>query len=210
MDIAFAVGLGMLGVEDEHVIKLLGALGTVFEHSAHGGVAVDVGVFTLNVVFQRGLESQVLVNFHQAGVHLAHAGALVAVEDVFFCRAGMAAFDQDLFHDVLHLLDCGAGERFGFQLLFDLAGQLGGHLIIPAAGSLRGLENRVRDLVELEGDRAAVALDDLRYHVHCLLSPKEDGNRQKAADFDHFTKFRGYSLSSAQDMVLKNKLYLVL
>ena len=44
-----AVGLGVLGLEDEHLVELLGALGAILEHGAHGGVAVDVGVLPLDV-----------------------------------------------------------------------------------------------------------------------------------------------------------------
>ena len=53
MDIALAVRLGMLRIEDEHLIELLGALGAVLEHGAHGGIAVDVGVLSLDVVLER-------------------------------------------------------------------------------------------------------------------------------------------------------------
>ena len=56
MDIALTVGFGEFRVQDEHLAELLRALGTVLEHGAHGSVAVDIGVLSFDVVFQRGLE----------------------------------------------------------------------------------------------------------------------------------------------------------
>ena len=85
-----------------HLIKLLRALGTILQHGAHGGVAVDVGVFTLDIVVLGGLERQILVYFHQTGIHFAVTGAVGAVKDIFLRRAGMAAFDQ---HALYHVLD---------------------------------------------------------------------------------------------------------
>ena len=61
MDITLTMRLGVLGVEDIHLIEFLSALGTVLEHGAHRSVAVDVGVLTLDVIVLRGLEGQVLV-----------------------------------------------------------------------------------------------------------------------------------------------------
>ena len=166
MNIALAVRLGMRGVEDEHFIELLGALRAILEHGAHGGVAVDIGVFALDVVLERGLEGQILINLHQPGVHLAHTGALVAVEDVLFRRAGMAAFDQHLLHCILYLLDRGnfVADR-AFQHLLDLLCQAARHLIILAAGCLRRAEDRRCDLLDLEGRTAPVTLDNLLNHA---------------------------------------------
>ena len=49
VDVPLPVGLGMLRVEDKHIVELLGALGAELEHGAHGGVAVDVGVLPLDI-----------------------------------------------------------------------------------------------------------------------------------------------------------------
>ena len=64
VDIPVAVRLGVLGLEHEHEVELLGALGTVLEHRAHGGIAVDVGVFAFDVGIDGGLVGNVLVNAH--------------------------------------------------------------------------------------------------------------------------------------------------
>ena len=93
VDITLAVCLGVCRIEDEHLVELLGTLGAVLEHGSHRGITVDIGVLALDVVLERGLERQILVHLHQTGVHLTHAGALVAVQDVLLGRAGMSAFD---------------------------------------------------------------------------------------------------------------------
>ena len=170
VDIALAVRLGMRRIEDEHLVELLGALRAVLEHGAHRGVAVNVRVLALDVVFERGLEGQVLVHLHQSGVHLAHAGALVAVEDVLFRRAGVAALDQHLLHCILYLLDrrdLVAGR--GFQHLFDLLGEAARHLVILTARGLRCAENRIGDFLNLKGGFAPVAFDNLLDHVAISL-----------------------------------------
>ena len=172
VDIALTVRPGVLGVEDEHFAELLGALGAVLEHGAHGGVAVDIGVFALDVVFERGFEGQILVDLHQAGVHLAHAGALVAIEDELLGRAGVSALDEHLFDHVLNLLDRRDDlVRAGLKVGRNLPCQRGRHFIIASAVGLRGLKNRICDLIEFKSRAAAVSFDDLPYHSAGVLLP---------------------------------------
>ena len=108
VDVALAVRLGELGVEDVHLIEFLRALGTVLEHGAHRGVAVDVGVLTLDVVILSGFEGQVFVDLHQLGVHFTDSGTLRAIEDELLRSSGVTVFDQDLLNGVLNVLDGGS------------------------------------------------------------------------------------------------------
>ena len=171
VDITLAVCLGVRRIEDEHLIELLGALGAVLEHGAHRGITVDVGVLSLDVVLERGLERQILVHLHQTGVHLTHAGALVAVQDVLLGRAGMSAFDQNLLNRVLHLFNGGSfGSSNLLQRFFDLLCQLLRHIVVLAAGCLCCAENCICDLVDLKGSHAPVPLDDLLNHKEKSLS----------------------------------------
>ena len=103
MDVAAVVSAGVFRVEYKHLVKCLSTLRAIFEHGSHGGVAVDIGIFTLDIVFRSAFEGKIFVNLHQLGVHLTHAGTLCAVEDVFFGSAGVTIFDQHLFHHVLNL-----------------------------------------------------------------------------------------------------------
>ena len=171
VNITVAVRRCVSRVEDEHFVELLCALGAVFEHGAHRGVAVDVCVFALDVVLDGGLEGKVLIDLHQAGVHFAHAGALVAVQDVLLRGAGVAALDEHGFDRVLYLLD---GRDFLadslFKLLFHLLSQFARHFVILPADRLRRTENRIRDFIQLERSRPAVSLDDLLYHNKKSLS----------------------------------------
>ena len=165
MDVAFPMGAAVLGVQNEHLAELLGAFGAVLQHGAHGGVAVDVGILTLDVVLQRGLEGQILINLHQAGVHFAGAGALIAVQNVLFGGTCMAVFHQNLFHGILDLLHGGQGDHvFVVQQLHDLLCQPLGHLPVAAAGSLCRSVDGIGDLFDLEGGPTAVALDDFCDH----------------------------------------------
>ncbi len=107
MDVALAVRLGELGVEDIHLVEFLRALGAVLEHGAHRGIAVDVGVLTFDVVILRGLEGQILIDLHQLGVHLADSGTLRAIEDELLRGSGVTVLDQDLLNRILYMLDRG-------------------------------------------------------------------------------------------------------
>ena len=166
VDIAVHVGLGVLGVEDIHLVELLGALRAVLEHGAHGGVAVDVGVLPLGVAVLGVLEGQILEGLHQAGVHLPHPGALRPVEDVLLGGAGVAVLDEGVLHRVLHLLDGGhrplAEDALDIGLHLD--GQVLGHLVVAAAEHLGRLEDGVGDLAAVEGHFPAVPLDDSGKH----------------------------------------------
>ena len=171
VDITLAVRLGVRRIEDEHLVELLGTLGAVLEHGAHRGITVDIGVLALDVVLKRGLERQILIHLHQTGVHLTHAGALVAVQDVLLGRAGMSAFNQNLLNSVLHLFNGGSfGSSSLLQRFFDLLCQLLRHIVILAAGGLCCAENCICDLVDLKGSHAPVPLDDLLNHKEKSLS----------------------------------------
>ena len=70
MDVAASVCLRVLGAQNEYLVEVLRPLGAVTEHRPHGGVAVDVGVLALQVVVLRLTEGQVLIDIHQATLHL--------------------------------------------------------------------------------------------------------------------------------------------
>ena len=79
MDIPVMMGSRKTGIQHVHFIELLRAFAAELEHTAHGGIAVDVGVFALDVAVHRVLAGDVLEHLHQTGVHLAHTAAFGAV-----------------------------------------------------------------------------------------------------------------------------------
>ena len=159
VNIPLLVGLGVLGLEDEHLVELLGALAAVLEHGAHGGVAVDVGVLPLHVGVHRVGEGDVLVGLHQAGVHLPHPAALVAVEDVRLGGLDVAVVHEHLFHQVLDVLHLRRGGAFHLQDGQHLVGQRFGHILLARfIGGLEGFGNGARDLLLIEADQASVPL----------------------------------------------------
>ena len=165
MDVALPVGLGKAGIQHIHVVELLGALGAELQHGAHGGIAVDVGVFPLDVRVDGVLEGDVLEGFHQTGVHLAHAAALGAIEDIRLGAADKALLNQHALHGVLHLLHRGGGGHalVVFQFLHYLLGQgLGGFPALGAGGRLKGAQNGVFNLGLVKFHRPSVALADVR------------------------------------------------
>ena len=107
MDPALPVRPALLGCQQVFVIIVLGCLAAVLKHGAHGRVAVDVGVAALHVAGRGVGMGQLVEHFHQTGVHLAHAGAGRAVQNIFFGGVVEAHLHQLAFHFVLDLLDLG-------------------------------------------------------------------------------------------------------
>ena len=147
MDVPLLMGLGVLGLEDEHLVELLGALAAVFEHGAHGGVAVDVGVLPLYVGIHRVGEGDVLIGLHQPGVHLPYPAALTAVENVGLGGLDVAVVHQHLLHDVLDVLHIGRGQTLHLQDGDHLVRQrLRDILVAWLVGGLKGFGNGAGDL----------------------------------------------------------------
>ena len=74
MDIPAPVGLDHLLGDQIRVIKAFGPFGTIFEHGPHSRVGVDIGVFAFHIGFFTGLKGQILIDFHEAFVHVADFG----------------------------------------------------------------------------------------------------------------------------------------
>ena len=104
MYVPFFMGFYMFRVDDIHLVELFCSLRTILEHCPHGGIAVYVGVFTLDLIFLCLFESKVLIYLHELGVHVADPCPLRSVKDVFFGCAGMSVLYQDLFNRILYLL----------------------------------------------------------------------------------------------------------
>ena len=146
--------------QDVVVDKILGALGTVLEHGAHGGISVDVGVFPLDVGVLGVGEGEFLVDLHQVAFRLADLGVLRPVEDVGLGGAGEALPDQFLLHQVLDLLH-GGGPPPG-----DGRHHGGGEVVQALFGKfffrhgVPGLADGLPYLDGVEGYRLPVALLD--------------------------------------------------
>ena len=103
MNVAGFMCLGKLRIDDIALVELFRALRTVLEHRSHRGIAVDIGVFALDLVLFRFLKGQILINLHQLGIHVSDSGALRSVKNIFLSRTGVSVFDQNFFDGVLNL-----------------------------------------------------------------------------------------------------------
>ena len=175
VDVPLLVGPGVLGLEDEHLVELLGPLAAVLEHGAHGGVAVDVGVLPLHVGVHRVGEGDVLVGLHQTGIHLPHTATLVAVEDVGLGGLDIALVHEHLFHDVLDVLHLRGGRPLHLQNGENLLRQGAGHLLLPRlVGGLKGLGDRGGNLLLVELHHASVPFLQL-FNRHSVFSSVKYG-----------------------------------
>ena len=150
------------GRDHAHFIELLGRFAAVLEHGAHGGVCVYVGIFTLHVGIGRFGKRDIFERLEDAAVHVAHAIALGAVEDVGLRRLAEAFVDQGLLHKVLHAFNRrhalhGPALYAGHHVF----GHLPGNGARPhGAGCLECLVHRFDDLLDFEIGGASVAFDD--------------------------------------------------
>ncbi len=162
------------GLTHEHQIELLRALGAVFQHRAHRGVAVDIRVFTLDVRIHGGFAGDVVVNAHQARIHFANARALRAIENVRFRRVRKAVFNQHALDDILHLFHARRAIgilriQFGDDLRCQRVAKFTGLVNIARA---KCAQNRIGNLFGIECNLPTVALDDLVRHrtTSCCLN----------------------------------------
>ena len=164
VDVAFFVGAGELGGQKIVLIEGLGRLAAVAEHGSHRRIAVDIGVFALQVEVLGIREGKVLQGVHEAGLHLADAGAFVAIEDIGLGRTGMAVFDEHLFHKVLNVFHVRRVVAFGFKDIENLIGQMVGHGAVGTALGFGRTEDGFIYLGDIESDDSRISFSDEAYH----------------------------------------------
>ena len=112
VDVAVSVGVGMFGVQHIAFIEVFCAFGTVFQHGAHGCVAVDIGIFAFDVTVCCIFVCDVFECFHQTIVHVSYSCTFCSVQDVSLCGTHIAVVDQYAFYAVLDLFYCGGFDAF--------------------------------------------------------------------------------------------------
>ena len=110
MNVAIQMGTAVFRLEHHHRVEMLSGFRTVLEHGTHGGIAIDVRVFALEVGFLCGTEGNVAERVHETRVDFAHTGAFGTVQDIALGGIGIATFRQSLFDSVLDFFDVGAGN----------------------------------------------------------------------------------------------------
>ena len=188
VDIALGVCAAVLGLEHHHGVEMLGRFRAVLEHGAHGGVAVDVRVFALEVGFLGGTESNVAERVHEAGVHFADAGTLGTVQDVALGGISITALGQGLFNGVLNFFDFGLYLALSFQKANGTGRHLEGrarkhvvvsqqiqlvlgglNLFVQFTRGAEGLLDSGRNLLDVKRHLAAVALFHCNNHYFYLF-----------------------------------------
>ena len=180
MDIPVLVGKAVLRIQQIHFVKLLGCLAPVLEHGTHGRIAVDIGIFALEIVVASILERQIPHGGHKASVHLPHAGALMPIQNIRLGRPGMSGLDQGFFHHILNLLD--PGNRITVQLVKPVlhhAGNLLRHgVVVPPLRAGR-LEYRLRNLAYVKGNNPGITLLDGCNHNSLRTVKETEKGKQK-------------------------------
>ena len=161
VDVALSMGPGVLRLEHKHIVELFGPLGPKLEHGAHGGIAVDVGVFPLQIRLPGGGKGDVLVNLHQPRVHLPGLATLVPVQDVGLGGLDISVIHQHPLHQVLDVLHIRLPVSLQLQDRDHLVGQLvSGLSIARLVGGVKGLADRACNLLLVKGRHPSVPLAD--------------------------------------------------
>ena len=124
VNVAIHVSTAVFRLEHHHRVEMLCGFRTVLEHRAHGGIAVDVRIFALEVGFLRGTERDVVKRMHEARIDFAHTGAFSTVQDVALGSIGVTTFGQSLFYSILNFFDVRLRLVFGFQVANGFGGNL--------------------------------------------------------------------------------------
>ena len=171
VNVAFSMRLGVLGLQDEHFIELLGAFAAVLQHGAHRGVAVDVGVLSFDIAVAGILESNIFIDLHQPGIHLAHSASVRAIQYIGFSGTYVTGVDKDLFHHVLDALDIGDFLNSFFHSAGNFGSQFGGgFFILGEPGSGKGFFDSAGNLALVERHSASVTFYDFADHIFSLIS----------------------------------------
>ena len=117
VDVAFAMSACELRIDDAHLVELLCGFRAVFQHGSHSGIGIDVGILALHIRIACLRERDVLQGLHETAVHVAHAVALGAIEDVCLCSLAEVRLDERLFNKILHAFN---GRRTFNGALFEL------------------------------------------------------------------------------------------
>ena len=178
VDVALAVGLRLLGREQIRGVVRLRARRADLEHRAHRRVAVDVRIVALHVRNARVHAGDLVDGAHQAGVRLADARAVGAVQDELLGSVLTARAHQLLLHRVLDLFDL---RRFGAalrgQAFLHRVGHLRGQRRVSGARSLKCLQGGGGDFRLIVQHHAPVALDNALDHGSILRSLSELSRR---------------------------------
>ena len=184
VNVTIHVGAAVFRLEHHHRVEVLSGFGTVLEHGTHGSIAIDIGIFALEVGFLGRAERNVMKRLHEASVDFTDAGTFGTVQDIALGGIGVTTFGQSLFNSILNFFDVRLGLIFGFQVSNSFGSNLESDicqkvivskqihlslgcldLFIQFAGGSKSLDYGVCNLLDVERHLAAVALFDSKNHL---------------------------------------------
>ena len=170
VDVALAVGFCLCRCQQVGFIVSLGACGANLQHTAHCGVAVDIGVVTLNVALAGIHAGDFVDGLHQAGVCLTDAGAVCTIENVLFCHLVKAHAHQLMLNNILNLLDFRWGIGImRLQISDNCLCHRCGALRSRLTGCLHRFFHRCKNLAAVEVDDTPISFDNFVNHLDSPL-----------------------------------------
>ena len=79
VNVAVPVSLSVFRLQNSHLIEFLRSGRTILQHRAHCGIAVDVGIFPLDVAVLCRIKCQLVHNLHEIGFDFPISGTLIAI-----------------------------------------------------------------------------------------------------------------------------------
>ena len=162
MDIAAVVRFGEFRTHDVDLEEMFRPFRTVLEHHPHRGVAVDIGVFTLDIAVIGILEGDVGISLHQPGVLLANLAPFFAVPAVLQSGNHMTRLFQNFLNPVLNLFDARFGKPFGQKALGHAIGQLGKVFVrLMLTIGVERLTHGIGNLLFVKRNLTTITLNDI-------------------------------------------------
>ena len=79
VNVAVPVSLSVFRLQNSHLIEFLRSGRTIFQHRSHCSIAVDVGIFPLDVAVLCRIKRQFVHNLHEIGFDFPISGTLIAI-----------------------------------------------------------------------------------------------------------------------------------
>ena len=166
VDITLAISLCLLRCQQVCLVVGFGSCCANLQHTAHRGVAVDVGVVSLDVALARIHLGDFVDGFHQTCICLADTCAVCTIKDVLLCRLVKAHSHQLMFDNILYFLNLRRGLLISFLQAFGngLCNRRSA-LRRGVSGCLHRLLDSGKNLALVKINDTSVSFDNFIYHL---------------------------------------------
>ena len=175
MNIPVAVRFRVFRVQHIRFVEMFCPFRAVFQHGTHGCIAVDIGIFTLDITVCCVFVCDILKCFHEAVIHVTDTGTFRAIQDIGFCGLHKAMINEYPFHSVLNLFNRRGINIFFFKIIrYFLCHFQASCIAFCTAGCLKGFFDGIGDFIDVKKCHSSISFRNRCNHVNpsfCLNPP---------------------------------------